>query len=391
MRPRLRSVVFLLLFTAVALFPFRVLAEKPVPRPELETLLKQIEHRHYRWIAFRADVILFFVAPGSSKQTMCGGELLYQRLDERMLLSCYDSNKDLVFVFRTLDRRFDLYMPSQNTLYHGSVFDLEDSPEIESHLKLIDLYRALKPGMFDLRYTEVDTASDVKVSLNVFGSANGGSYLSRKLYVTPAGDVVGEVFFNPEGQALTEIQRYDFQEIDARAGAFKSVYFPKKVTIISPQSGKNTAIFFNKIKPLDAIDSYEFLLRIRKGTQEVFLKEVDPRFSVMPLKEAAVNKPGNEKPGAQAGEDNEVAEGSPTPIEVAGKPYDPAAITELPGQPVVVSSSGSAAEEIPEESEKAVENMPEEPVATEEKTSAEGTASAENPAQNNAAEDTAPR
>ena len=60
-------------------------------------------------------------------------------------------------------------------------------------------------------------------------------------------------------------------------------------------SGKNTAIFFNKVKPLDAIDSYQFLLRIRKGTKEVFLKEVDPRFPVMAVK-SAVNKQSAEAP-----------------------------------------------------------------------------------------------
>ena len=56
---------------------------------DLDTILKQIENRHYRWVAFRSDVILFFVSPGNTGQAMCGGELIYERLDERMLLTCH--------------------------------------------------------------------------------------------------------------------------------------------------------------------------------------------------------------------------------------------------------------------------------------------------------------
>lgn len=291
-----RSFFLFVLVAGALLLPSRVLAEKPVAKPPLDTVLKQIEYRHYRWVAFRADVILFLVAPNNTQQGMCGGELLYNRLDERMLLSCYDSTGNLVFIFRTLDRRFDLYIPGQNTLYHGSIFDLEDSPEIDSHLKLIDLYRALKPGMFDPKRTEVDSATDVKIAVNVFGERDGRPYLSRRAYLTPVGDVVGELFFDPDGQVMTEIQRYDFQKINARVGSFKSVYFPKKVTIVSPGSGKNTAIFFNRIKPLDSIETYQFLLRIPKGTKEVFLKEVDPRFSKMALEaEQSARKESNEE------------------------------------------------------------------------------------------------
>jgi hypothetical protein len=124
------------------------------PGAELEGILQKIESRHYRWIAIRADVLLFFAKAGDPN-AMCGGELLYQRLDERMLLTCVDARQELIFVFRTFDRRFDLYLPAQNTVYHGSIFDLEDSPDIESHLKARDLYRALKPMAVDPRRARV--------------------------------------------------------------------------------------------------------------------------------------------------------------------------------------------------------------------------------------------
>lgn len=324
MSRRIRLFIILAALVPVLLFSFHSFAKEPAPKT-LETVLKQIEYRHYRWVAFRADTILFFVAPGSTRQAMCGGELLYNRLDERMLLSCYDSSRNLVFVFRTLDRRFDLYIPSQNTLYHGSVFDLESSPEVESHLKPIDLYRALKTSMFDPRHTELDLTGGIKVVLNVFGDKNGEPYLSRKAYVTPEGDVIGELFFDSDAQVLTEIQRHDFQEFHERVGSFKSVFFPKKVTIISPETGKNTVIFFNKIKALDSIETYQFLLRIPQGTKEVFLKEVDPRFSLRAV-EAAQNKSAKENAAELAAT---IKETVPVASGVTGEKY---AEKELPAQ-----------------------------------------------------------
>ena len=252
---------------------------------ELEGILRKIESRHYRWIALRADVLLFFAKAGDPN-AMCGGELLYQRLDERMLLTCVDARQELMFVFRTLDRRFDLYLPAQNTVYHGSIFDLEDSPDIESHLKARDLYRALKPLAVDSRRTKVERTNSAITSLAVYGRDKNEGTLVRKLYLTPEGDVRGELFYDPEGRPVTEIQRYDFQELRGRVGSYDSVIFPKKVTIASPETKKGSAIFFSRVTALDTIDPLEFLLRVPNGTKEVFLDEKDPRFQ--PSKTAEV-------------------------------------------------------------------------------------------------------
>lgn len=241
-----------------------------------------IESRHYRWVAIRADVLLFFAAAESSR-AMCGGELLYQRLDERMFLSCVDPQKNLVFVFRTLDRRFDLYLPDQNTIYHGSIFDMEDSPDIESHLKPRDLYRALKPMAVDARHAKIERTNAVITSLDVYGKNGSRGYLARKLYLTPEGDVKGELFYNAAGRPVTEIQRFDFQEIPANIGSFRSIIFPKKVTLLSPETKKGSAIFFAKVKALDSVDPLEFLLRVPEGTKEVFLDEKDPKIALRQL------------------------------------------------------------------------------------------------------------
>ncbi|HNX68371.1 MAG TPA: hypothetical protein PLL75_02750 [Candidatus Omnitrophota bacterium] len=270
------------LFLTVILCSFsvtpQILSAGPAPQAELESVLQKIENRHYRWVAIRAEVLLFFAASENSR-AMCGGELIYQRLDERMSLSCVDSEKNLVFVFRTLDRRFDLYFPSQNTIYHGSIFDMEDSPEIESHLKPRDLYRALKPMAVNPKEAGVERTNSVITSLDVYGKKRDGKYLKRKLYLTPEGDVRGELFFNSDGKPVTEIQRYDFREIPADVGTFHSVIFPKKITVISPETKKGSAIFFARVQPLDSIDPLEFLLRVPEGTKEVFLDEKDPKLA----------------------------------------------------------------------------------------------------------------
>ncbi|MDD5226273.1 MAG: hypothetical protein PHV97_03690, partial [Candidatus Omnitrophica bacterium] len=150
-----------LLISFLSFSPFA--RAETVPGSELEGILQKIESRHYRWIAIRADVLLFFAKAGDPN-AMCGGELLYQRLDERMFLTCVDARQELMFVFRTLDRRFDLYLPAQNTVYHGSIFDLEDSPDIESHLKARDLYRALKPMAVDPRRAKVERTNSLVTS-----------------------------------------------------------------------------------------------------------------------------------------------------------------------------------------------------------------------------------
>lgn len=273
--PRSQILIFFLtLFCLV--FSCRVFAAS-APGGELEGILRKIEDRHYRWIAIRADVLLFF-ATAEGSRAMCGGELLYQRLEERLFLACVDSQSELVFAFRTLDRRFDLYLPAQNTVYHGSIFDLEDSPEIESHLKARDLYRALKPMAVDPRRTKVERANAIVTILDVYGKRDGEETLTRKLYLTPEGDVRGEIFYDPKGRPMTEIRRYDFKKLPDRGGAFGPVIFPKKITIASPETKKGSAIFFTQVDALDVIDPLEFILRVPYGTKEIFLDEKDPRF-----------------------------------------------------------------------------------------------------------------
>lgn len=271
---RARRSLFWVLFLSVFFFSrHSVFAETaPAPNTELDGILQKIDSRNYRWVAIRADTLLFFAVAGDSR-AMCGGELLYQRLEERMLLTCADAERELVFVFRTFDRRFDLYIPSQNTVYHGSIFDMEDSPEIESHLKARDLYRALKPLAVDPRRAKLERTNSLVTNIDVYGRGNAEGALARKLYLTPEGDVRGELFYSSEGKPVTEIQRYDFQKLPGRGHSSDPVIFPKKITIFSPATKKGSVIFFTRVKALDNINPLEFSLRAPYGAKEVFLEE----------------------------------------------------------------------------------------------------------------------
>jgi len=313
-----RSFLFIVLCISLLSFPFVSRAET-APNAELEGILRKIESRHYRWIAIRADVLLFFAKTGDPN-AMCGGELLYQRLEERMFLTCVDTRQELLFIFRTFDRRFDLYLPAQNTVYHGSIFDMEDSPDIESHLKARDLYRALKPLAVDPRRTKVERTNSAITSLDVYGRNESEGDLIRKLYLTPEGDVRGEIFYAPDKRPVTEIQRYDFLEVRGRAGVYDSIIFPKKVTIMSPETKKGSAIFFSRVKALDTVDPLDFILRTPPGTKEVFLDEKDPRFQS--------SKSSAENPAAKpAPSPTEVPVYLAKPIKVPAKKNAPAKIT----------------------------------------------------------------
>src|SRR3989339_319300 len=58
-----RSIFWAVLLFSLLGFSSFVWAET-APNTELESILQKIESRHYRWIAIRADVLLFFAKAG---------------------------------------------------------------------------------------------------------------------------------------------------------------------------------------------------------------------------------------------------------------------------------------------------------------------------------------
>jgi hypothetical protein len=130
----------------------------------------------------------------------------------------------------------------------------------------------------DSRRTKVERTNSAITSLDVYGRNGSEEKRVRRLYLTPEGDVRGELFYNAEDRPVTEIQRYDFRELRGHAGSYDSVIFPKKITILSPETKKGSAIFFTRVTALDTIDPLDFILRVPPKTKEVFLDEKDPRY-----------------------------------------------------------------------------------------------------------------
>ena len=149
--PRLHTFLFLLMalqFSGVCLYAWTPLSRE---------VLEKIKTRNGYWNAYQGEVVLHFVT-SENRQAVCEGTLTYQRLNEKMLLRCFnkakqplvsrgspeESNGQLLFILKTFDENYDLYQPATRAVYSGNIFDLENSRDIESHLKPLDLYRALK-------------------------------------------------------------------------------------------------------------------------------------------------------------------------------------------------------------------------------------------------------
>ena len=196
-------------------FPFtskRLVATTPAEMTA--EIVKKIETRRGNWIAMKADLHLYFLEGGH--RAACRAELAYQRLEERILLKGYNAKEELLFVFKTNDRNFEIYLPKQRKVYRGDIFTLEDSPDIESTLKPLDLYRALKPMAIPLPQTEIKNLEGGNISLRIMGMRQDKPYLARRILATKEGDVQVEIYYSFEEKPMTIIRRSNFKENFAR-------------------------------------------------------------------------------------------------------------------------------------------------------------------------------
>jgi hypothetical protein len=191
-----------------------------------DTLIRKMSLRQGSWTALNAAVELEFKT-FSGNVARCSGTLVYSRLDEKTLLSCQGQNGNLVFALKTYDKDFELYLPSRQTLYRGSVFSLEDTPSIESHLKPLDLYRALKsvpfkPGdVVSIKEKNGNTEAVIQTQIT------RGRSKKRKVEVSAEGDILREAYAGFDGKTALIIKRLDFETMDGRSA------FPKKIVIKS--------------------------------------------------------------------------------------------------------------------------------------------------------------
>lgn len=206
-----------------------------------DDLLRAIELRRGSWTSLSAAVEFKFKSYSQSVAS-CKGSLLYNRLDEKIFLACQGRTGEAVFIFKTNDRNFELYLPSKKTLYKGNVFALENSPSIESHLNPLDLYRALKPAIFK--------ASDLLSSrINPRGyslTVKSGNDRLRKIEMTEEGDILREAYTGFDGKVALSIERFEFET--AQSGSTRIV-FPKQLRIKSSKDSnvRETTLEFQAV------------------------------------------------------------------------------------------------------------------------------------------------
>ena len=253
------------LFTLAFYLPLNTVAlaeTSSASQAQVEEVVRQIEKRQGTWVGFQTDLKIYFQS-GDKRKASCQGHLAYDRLEEKLLLQCYNDKKNLLFAFKTEDKNFDLYLPGQKSVYSGSIFDLQDSPDIESHLRALDLYRALKTMALPIAKTRIENKDKKTITLTADSMHYKSAYIARKVQASSKGDVFKDIFYGPDGKPETEISRSQFKEVK---NGDKKNFFPNQVDIRSCKAGtekcQETSLVFKKSKFVPEIKESELKLPV---------------------------------------------------------------------------------------------------------------------------------
>ncbi len=243
---------------------------------DADTMLRKIEAQRFRWMGVKAEATLTFTTP-QGKSASCSGRMTYYRLEEKMLLECFNGSGQTLFIFSTEDDEFELYLAADKTLYRGSIFDLDDSEQFSSHIKPFDLYRALKPMPVLPGQAHVASETPSSTVLNVWGLAQGKPYVKRVFTVTDRGDVPAETYLGEDGEKRLLINREDYREIGSVPHKKKEkVYFPEHIRIENVREKTKTDIAFSSLKPLWNTSGPGWVLQLPEGTRVWDLPRFNP-------------------------------------------------------------------------------------------------------------------
>lgn len=233
--------------------------------------VKKMEDRRGYWTSLHGFLRMNFSTP-QGKSAQCRAELYYNRLEEEIILKGFRENKELLFIFRTHDRDFSLYLPKQKTEFQGTVFDMEDSPDIHSHLKALDLYRALKPGL--LRPDNI-TAEEGEHGITMLKTQT--VFTQRQVWVNVQGDALKEQY-GTGGKLKTEIERSAFKKISLEGK--KDFYYPYEISIKStaPAGAQQTQLIFESVDFELEYKSKFPELTVPAGTQTYAVNQNPERF-----------------------------------------------------------------------------------------------------------------
>lgn len=257
------------LFLRINVFtaPLALAAGAP-PLSPVQAMIRTVENHNAGWTALKAKVTLQFMA-GDKTLAACSGDLTYQRLDEKLLLQCFNPEQKMVFAFKTDDRRFELYLPGKKAAFRGNIFELEDSPDIESHLKPLDLYRALKPKSIPADKTILQKWTGGLFFLNISDENRGVPHLARRMLVTKDGQVQEEVYYNDDGKTDVIIQRLKFKNFNFVDGTGDNIPYPGKILISSAIGGLKTMIDFNQIQFFALLENQNWDLSVPPDIERI--------------------------------------------------------------------------------------------------------------------------
>lgn len=234
-------------------------------------IVKKMEARRGRWTSLHGFLRMNF-STSQGKSAQCRAELYYNRMEEEIILKGFRENQELLFIFKTNDRNFRLYLPKQKTEFHGTIFDMEDSPDIHSHLKALDLYRALKPGL--LRPDNI-TAEEGEHGLTMLKTQT--VFTQRQVWVNVQGDALKEQY-GSGGKLKTEIGRSAFKKISLEGK--DDFYYPYEISIKSaaPAGAQQTELVFESVDfELEYKSKFPELI-VPEGTQTYDVNQKLERF-----------------------------------------------------------------------------------------------------------------
>jgi len=239
-------------------------------------LLNKIEMQRYNWLGYKAEIKMRFTTR-QGQTAACRGELTYYRLEERLLLQCYNSNKNTLFIFKTNDLDFDLFLPMQKTLYKGNIFDLEFSDNIDSHIKPYDLYRGLKPMLIPFDKVKLESQDKVLTTFLVMDNRHGKNFWGRRAQAeTAKGDVLAETYFDPAGQTELLIRRSDFKKVSGRGKISRDpLRFPFRVRLQNYKDNTETEILFLNLEVIKNPPEGDWRIVLPQGTQTMVFPKVD--------------------------------------------------------------------------------------------------------------------
>lgn len=217
----------------------------PAAEPQTVLELKRATDTYFRnknWTSFAAAIELTFYQKEELKST-CSGTLLFDPLKKKLIMECSGKLNQPVFVFRNDDLNFLLYLPGMRHAWQGDMFQLEYSPEFDSHLKPLDLYRAVSPEAFSEDQAISAYGMRDGMEIEIEKPYENTRYMARRLLLDFQGQVRNETFFTPDGTETTVVTRENFKQLDNPFDSINKVfYYAEQTSVFHPETGDKTVL-----------------------------------------------------------------------------------------------------------------------------------------------------